>query len=155
MTTETPTQKANLESYQINGTSNTKRYSKIEYVFLNDYQNFLYNRAMFGLSVYTSEEIKEMHWEKKKRITKVHKRTQKTLNLWKQTITNNICNNFFKFFFPNTRFIDVTFQETSEEFMNKTSFRSLGINKIQIINTLIAEGLLPINFYQLKEQTCK
>ena len=150
MTTEKSTLTANLESYQMNGTSNSKRYSKIEYVFLNDYQNFLYNRAMFGLSVYNTEEIKEMHWEKKKRIVKVHRRTQKTLNLWKQSITNNICNNFFKHFFPNTRFIDVTYQDTSEEFVNKTSFKSLGINKIEIINKLITEGLLPVNFYQLK-----
>jgi hypothetical protein len=34
----------------------------------NGHQNFLYNRALYGLSIYAPEEIKEMPVEKKKRI---------------------------------------------------------------------------------------
>lgn len=156
MNLETHTHKTFLSDYQSTGISNQKRYAKIEYIFLNDYQNFLYNRALFGLSVYKEEELKDMHWEKKKRINKVHKRTQRTLNLWKQTLTNVKVNNFMKCFFPNSRFFDYNFMETCDTYINKTSFKELGINKIQIIDKLLSEGLLPINFYQLKtEETCK
>ena len=38
-------------------------------------QNFLYKRVMFGLTVYGPEELKTLHWQKRKRIIKVHKKT--------------------------------------------------------------------------------
>jgi len=50
----------------------------------NAYQNFLYKRALFGLSVYSKEEIDAMHYAKKKRIAGVHLRAQKVLNICKK-----------------------------------------------------------------------
>ena len=45
----------------------------------NSYQNFLYKRALFGLSVYQKDELEKMHWDKKRRIEKVHQRAQKSV----------------------------------------------------------------------------
>ena len=77
-----------LGTYQKYG--NTYRKTNIAYERdkFNGYQNFLYKRALFGLAVYTQEELEKMHTDKKKRIQKVHSRAQHILNLWKQELAN-------------------------------------------------------------------
>lgn len=135
-----------------------KKYVLIEYTILNSVQTFLYNRALFGLSVYEKEEIEKMHWEKRKRIIKVHKRAQGALNVMKQVITNKINSKIITNLFPKSTFAqdfagDV--EETDSEFINKLSFKQLGISKRSVIDKLIAEGILPTNFYQLKDEVCK
>lgn len=146
--------------YQLEGNDyNGKKYSLIVHTPLNNHQNMLYNRALFGLALYTQEEIQEMHWEKRKRIVKVHKRAQSVLNVWKQEITNKITTAFFSTFFPKTEFamyLEHTADETDPDFVNKISFKDLGITKAQIILKLIETGILPPNFYELKPlTTCK
>jgi hypothetical protein len=130
-----------------------KTYQSQTYVTLNDYQKFLYNRALFGLSVYDEQELKKMRWEKKKRIMKVHKRAQSILNIWKQQIVNACTTNFFLSLFPKTS-ITQTMVETSNDidpdFLNVMSFKSLCITRDHIINKLMAETILPSNFYELK-----
>lgn len=150
----------NYSKYQLEGNDyNGKKYSLIVHTPLNNHQNMLYNRALFGLSLYTQEEIQEMHWEKRKRIIKVYKRAQSVLNIWKQEITNKITTAFFSALFPKTEFaiiMENTVNDTDEEFINKLSFRDLGISKSQIILKLIETGILPPNFYELKPlTTCK
>ena len=56
-------------------------YSTFEKDPYTEAQNFLYKRALFGLKMYKPEEIKAMHWQKRKRIKKVQRRTQDILNL--------------------------------------------------------------------------
>lgn len=121
----------------------------------NNYQNFLYNRALFGLAMYSQDEIKEMHWDKRKRIIKVHKRAQTVLNLWKQEIVVGLSNIFFKSIFPRTEITKQLVEDkepTDPNFTNKMSFKTLHITKEQIVNRLIKEGVLPINFKELKAE---
>lgn len=136
-----------------------KRYNIIEYTALNNTQNFLYNRALFGLSIYHPEELKEMHWEKKKRIMKVYQRAQTVLNVWKQQIVNVISTNVFIKYFPKTeftKFMVATTADTDAEYVNKLSFKTLGISRKMVIDKLITEKILPNNFYELKaEEVCK
>ena len=152
--------KGNHSEYQTSGNRfKEKRYALIEYTALNSMQTFLYNRALFGLSVYTQEEIKEMHWEKRKRILKVHKRAQTTLNIWKQQVTNVLSSKIISTLFPKSAlaqaFVDTT-DDVDSEYINRLSFKELGISKKNVIDKLIADGVLPINFYQLKqEEICK
>ena len=61
----------------------------------NSYQNFLYNRALHGLSIYSQDEISKMSIEKKKRINKSHNKCQTVVNLLKQEVTNQLANDFF------------------------------------------------------------
>ena len=117
----------------------------------SDYQNFLYKRALFGLKMYTQDEIKEMHWQKRNRIKKVHKRTQGVLNTWKQQLMIEKTNKLFQIFFPDSS-ITQTLLENSDvdpEFRNMLNFKSLGITKRDIVDKLCEENLLPHNFTEL------
>ena len=56
----------------------------IVYTKLNPHQHFLFKRILHGLKMYKQDEVEKMHWDKKRRITKVRKRAQKVINEWKQ-----------------------------------------------------------------------
>jgi hypothetical protein len=131
-----------------------KRYVAYETDEFNTYQNFLYRRALFGLSVYQPDELKTMFKSKKDRIQRVHKRAQNELNLWKQAITNNMFNKLFEKYFSKSPFaqelITTYGQVTDTKFVNKIEFKDLGVKKKDIVNKLIELGILPKNFYELK-----
>lgn len=140
-----------------------KTYANSEYQphdisFLNQYQNHLYHRAIFGLSIYTQDEIKNMHSKKRKRIIKVSKRTQSVLNTWKQEIIIAMTNKFFSDIFPDTDITKALLSDSSTDPSVKCnlSFKLLKINKPTIIQKLLCEGILPENFHTLKtEPLCK
>ena len=144
-----------LGDQQVNGNNfKGKRYSEIKSNGMSDYQLFLYNRAIFGLSVYSETELKVMRWDKRKRIVKVHKRAQNVLNIWKQEITNKWSTEFFVKIFPTqdfTKYFVKTVNDTDPEYVNNLTFKELGIPKKAIIAKLINEGILPPNFYELKQ----
>lgn len=148
-----PEYKGKLGNYHVYG--HTKKIKYVDTSF-NVYQNFLYNRAMYGLAVFSKEELAQMHWEKKKRIKKVHARTKLTMNVWKQQLTNGVFQRFFRPRFINSKsdfgkeFIDLYQNDIDENIENTLSFAILGITKKQIISKLIKENLLPNNFYELK-----
>ena len=132
-----------------------KKYSEAVCSRLNDYQNFLYKRALFGLSIFTEEEIKNMRWDKKQRIIKVHKRTQKVLNLWKQEILNQRANSLLNKFFVTkssemAREVIDSPMETDEEIPCKLSFKELNLLKMDIVLKLFKEKILPPDFFKLQ-----
>lgn len=120
----------------------------------NQHQNFLYNRALYGLSIYTSEEIKNMSLEKKKRIINTYKKTEKIINLWKQEIVNILANKLFTDIFPDMEFtkclVEYYGTGADPEYINNMSFKKLKISKKQVINKLIENKILPKNFNELK-----
>ena len=147
-----------LEEYQLYGNSHKgKRYSQFEQDPYNKYQNFLYKRAMFGLKMYTPEEIKVMHWQKRKRIKKVHKRAQDAINIWKQELCNQYTNSFFQSLFPKSPVTKDLLEATSVdvEFKNTLSFKDLKVSKRDIIDKLTQQGVLPSNFLTLQENETK
>ncbi len=129
-----------------------QRYSQKE-THLSEYQNFIYKRAMYGLKMYSDEEIKAMHWQKRKRIKKVHTRTQTILNLWKQSRIVEITNSIFGLFHKSVLAHDLIelYSNTDSEFICNLTFKDLGITKTDIIDKMLSEGLLPYNFYELKQ----
>jgi len=151
-----PLYQGKLSNYQqIGNTLNKKKVMNYSEGQFNSYQNFLYNRAMYGLAVFTKEELAVMHSEKKKRIIKVHLRTKKVLNIWKQELSNIIFNKFFQPKFVNTKaefakdFVELYANEVDETIECTTSFKTLGITKKYIVNKLIKEKILPYNFLEL------
>ncbi len=146
---EPSTKKENLKKNKYRGP--TSDYEQDEF---NKAQNFLYKRALIGLPVYSQEELDLMHWDKKKRIQKVHKRTQLVLNLWKQELVNKYLNNFFTKVFYKSTLIEGMIAEYGDNvdstYISKISFKFLGITKKDIVNKLIEEKILPYNFYELK-----
>ena len=119
----------------------------------NAYQNFLYNRTINGLSIYSNDELSKMSNEKKKKIFKQHKKAQETINLLKQEVTNKLANDFFVQIFPDTEFtkslINFYGIQGDVNYKNHLPFKLLKINKKMIIARLIETKLLPKNFNQL------
>lgn len=132
-----------------------KRFQNIVYEQdpFNNYQNFLYKRALFGLSIYTQEELLKMHTAKKKRIQSVHERAQKILNAWKQKLSHEITSKFLAQVFHHSKlvkdYVEKFAEETDSDYISRVDFKSLGISKKNIIDKLIEERILPHNFYQL------
>ena len=126
----------------------------------NSYQNFLYNRALHGLSIYSQDEVSKMSIEKKKRINKSHNKCQTVVNLLKQEVTNQLANDFFVRWFPEmeiTKSLVNYFGTTGhEDHINNMSFKLLKISKPLVIARLIETKLLTKNFNQLiPTETCK
>lgn len=119
----------------------------------NAYQNFLYNRTINGLNIYSNDELSKMSNEKKKKIFKQHKKAQETINLLKQEVTNKLANDFFVQIFPDTEFtkslINFYGIQGDVNYKNHLPFKLLKINKKMIIARLIETKLLPKNFNQL------
>ncbi len=139
-----------LEEYQLHPTSIINSF---EYKKLNPYQHFLFKRVLHGLNVYTKEEVAKLHWDKKRRISKVWKRSQREINAWKQMITNKRVNGFFKRTFrgPTMEYIiSVPCDEVLDDYHNKLSFKDLNIEYEDVILLFMSKGLLPKNYLTLK-----
>ena len=140
--------KQDLQNYQIN----SKTYVKYDTDGLNQYQNYLYKRALYGLSSLTEQELETMCSKKKQRIINVYKKAQIVLNKLKQDITISYSNFIFKTLFPNSPITEYLLSdtETDTSFKNTLTFRDLDINKDKIITIFISEGILPRNFLSLE-----
>ena len=138
--------KGKLKNYQLNATKKIT-YETDKY---NKYQNFLYKRALYGLNMFDEQEIKEMHWQKRKRIIKVHKKAQNVLNLHKQKKTNRYTKEFFKLFYKSRLCIDLIEEVTDPTYINDLDFKTLKISKNDIIEIFIKNLILPRDFYKLK-----
>ena len=114
-------------------------------------QNFLYRQAMYGLSAYNSKQVKTMNPEKKKFVIANQIKTQKILNTYKQKKTNEITNSIFKVLFPNSSFANdiIKHSRIDRNFINRLSFKELGISKQDIIDKLIIFNILPEDFVKL------
>lgn len=149
--------RGSLEDFQLYGSQiNDKKYAEYEIDPYNQYQNFLYKRALFGLRMYSPEEIQQMTDVRRSRIVKLHKKAQKVLNLYKQETVNTFTNNLFIKLFPNSPITKALIGEhnyTDSEYVNTLDFKALGITKEHIVNVLIREKILPKNFYDLKSVT--
>jgi hypothetical protein len=118
----------------------------------NKYQNILYKRAMFGIKIFTQDEVKAMHPDKVLRIEKVNKRAQREVNIFKQERLIEITNKFFSVFTKSKIANDMldVYSNPDPKFTSRTSLKDLGIPKEDIINRLCEKGILPRNFDTLK-----
>lgn len=143
--------KGQLHEYQQKGNSSLKkRITKYEVDKYSQVQNTLYKRALYGLKMFTPEELTLMHKDKRKRITKVHIRAQKSLNIMKQEKVNQITNRIFDMFFPKTNITKALLNLenfTDTKFKNTLELKGLGITKDNMIERFIGEGILPKDFH--------
>ena len=123
------------------------------YTKLNPLQHFLFKRVLHGLKMYDKEEVSKMHWDKKRRITKVWKRAQHVINRWKQWICYKDSNQIFGIF-ANSKlgkaFCDAPFYYL-HDYRNKFTLKELHITYEDLIIKFIDEGLLPKNFLNIKQ----
>lgn len=124
----------------------------IRYNKLNPKQHFLFKRVLHGLKMYKKEEISVMHWDKKRRITKVWKRSQNAINKWKQLLSYKDSNKIFSIFEHSKlakAFIEKPFTYMPD-YINKLSFKTFGIGYEHLIIKFMSEGLLPKDFFTIK-----
>lgn len=120
-------------------------------------QNLLYNRALFGLTVYTAEEVKKMHHNKRDRIKAVHKKAQSSINTLKQELVIALSDRLFSTVFPDS-YITKELLECPEcrtpdpDYICRLSFKTLHITKDVIISRFVSQGILPRDFYQLTDK---
>ena len=135
--------------------SNETIIQKLDYTKLNPTQHFMFKRVLHGLNEYSKEEVAAMHWDKKRRIKKVWKRGQDTINEWKQVLANKYANAFFKVTFGEKSALvrdllahPVT--DVSSDYRNRMTLKDLGITYEDVILRFMAVGLLPKNFLSIK-----
>jgi hypothetical protein len=141
--------KLEFKNYQLNAGKTHIQYEQDSY---SNYQNYLYKRALYGLSSINEEELNTMCSKKRQRIVNVYKRAQVVLNKLKQQATISYSNFIFKTLFPNspiTQFL-LADTETDEKFKNTLTFKDLNIEKQDIISIFMLEGILPKNFLSLE-----
>ncbi len=129
------------------------QYEKIiDYSKLNPQQHYLFKRVLHGLKMYTKDEIDRMHWDKKKRVIKVWKRSQDVINKWKQFIAHQDTKKIFSIFAGSK--LGKELHEFPFEYMpdyrNKLTLKECGIQYEHLIVKFIAEGLLPKNYLDIK-----
>lgn len=141
--------KQELKNYQLNAGKTYVKYEKDSY---NNYQNYLYKRALYGLTALNDDELSVMCSKKRQRIINVYKRAQVVINKLKQQVTIAHSNFIFKTLFPNSPITEFLLSETEtdEKFKNTLTFKDLNISKDQIISIFMAEGVLPKNFLSLE-----
>jgi hypothetical protein len=139
--------KEEIRNYQMRSQTVTS-YQQDRY---NQYQNYLYKRALYGLSALTQDELATMCSKKKQRVLNVYKKAQVVINKLKQQATISYTNFIFEALFPKSPITQALLAETETDdtLINKLNFKDLGIEKSQIITIFIAEGVLPKNFLSL------
>jgi len=130
--------------------------NSLSYTKLNPYQHFLFKRVLHGLRVYKPEEVNKLHWDKKRRITKVWKRGQREINVWKQTICNKRVNAYLSKTFqhsPLAQYIaNIPADEVLDDYTNTMSFKELGMTYEDVILKFMALGLLPKNYLEITNE---
>lgn len=142
-----------LEEYQLMAPK--KLYMEYEVDRYNSYQNYLYKRALYGLSALTEDELARTCNKKKQRIYKVYLKGQAVINEYKQKLTIAYSNFVFKQLFPQSPITDFLLANSDIDlnFKNTLTFKDLNIQKDEIVQLFIDNGVLPKNFMSLTGQT--
>jgi hypothetical protein len=126
--------------------------------WLNSYQYFLFRRVLFGLEVYSREEIRSLSSQKKKRILAVQRRAGEAINLFKQRVLNEKSTSLLRrlfYFSSKTESKDsltkafISIKETDPDFRCDLPLEHLGIRRMDIARELVKNNCLPYNFWNL------
>jgi hypothetical protein len=146
--------KGKLPKYQQQG-SKQKKYKQYEQHKFTAYQNLLYKRALFGLNMYSKKEQESLNWKQKNIIRKTNKKAQNSINMFKQEMTNIMCDKIYKAVCPRSKLAKNIFSldknELDPKIINKLDLKFLKISKDDVIKRFVKEGILPENFYTLKK----
>lgn len=150
-----------VETIQLYGNSSdgiTYQDRKPSIVYESDvfspYQNRLYKQALHGLAIYTDVELSKMTFRDKLKIENLHRRAQRILNEWKQSIVSTeidkiLLSMFHKSKILRKEFIEKTQNYTNNALTNYQTFAELRITRVDIARKLVDEGVLPPLFFNL------
>ena len=128
-----------------------KKYQPIEPPVFNSKQQQIYSEAVYGLNIFTKEDLQKLPATKKAAIITHFNKVQRFLNAWKQELVNTKIDSFLLKLFPKSAIIKhmVKIKGADDSLKDKHSFKELGISKIMIANKLIEVRLLPKEFFKL------
>lgn len=127
---------------------------------LNDYQYFLYLRAIYGLRIYKKKELDRMSKWEKGVIDKVHKRCRIVLDAYLERALIVMSNRIIKqtgcnkgrFFRSRENQYTPECWDQKEEFVFELGFKELGVTRKMIAWELVDKQVLPGNFFELKNR---
>ena len=129
--------------------NNTLHVSTQRYFQMNDIQRNMYRRLMYGLNSFTSEEISTFDSITVFRIKNEHLRATDVLNELKYTIYYGTYNKLLSVIFPQ---VELDYRKDGK-YAPLPSLKELKISTIDITNAWIKGKLLPLNFYNLNEES--
>ena len=133
-----------VKQIQLYGTS---KYQHIEAVVFNSTQRRIYDEALYGFAIYSTEEVRCFTPTKKHFIQKNYHRVQRFLARWKEDIMNQRIDNFLLKLFHRSDVIKEFVKVTSSEY--QFSNPGLQLSDDVIARKLVEFKLLPSNFFNL------
>lgn len=127
------------------------KYQHVEKSVFNAQQQKLYALSIYGLSVYNKEEIQKISPKERSRIIKNYNKIQVFLNKWKQEIVEAKTNKILLSIFHNSKIIKdlCSIDGYDDSYIDRHTFKELGLTQKVIAERLVKEGLLPRNFFKL------
>lgn len=119
------------------------------YFEMNAIQRSMFRRLMYGINAYSSEEIQTMTEIIKYSIKKDHTKAIEVVNKMKYEKYYGDYNKLLSAIFPK---IKLSFYKDGQDFPTP-SLKELKITTSDIINAWINEKLLPLNFYQITQES--
>ena len=114
------------------------------------YQNLLYRQRLSGFNAYSKQELSSMSQKELNSIKFQYAKTQRIVNIHKQRVLNKKLASFLIPTFHNSSLVkDLCLDFTDKKFFCTLSFKDLSISKQDIVSLLMANELLPNNFYAL------
>jgi len=127
------------------------RYQKLDVSPFNKIQQQLYSETVYGLTIYSPEEIAQIPAKRKSQIISTHKRVQHFLNKWKQEIIDEQVNDLLTTLFHKSSFVKkfCSVKAYDRGYKDRHTFKELGLSQDKIARKLVDTGYLPANFYEL------
>jgi hypothetical protein len=129
-----------------------RKYQELSKPPLSNKQRKLYSEAVHGLNAFSKSQLDKMSKGEKKYIIQRSERCQEILNEWKQTMINESVDSFLKAIFPKSRIVKffTSCKIVDTTIVDRTAFKDLGINQVDIANKLVEVGILPKDFFTLE-----
>lgn len=129
-----------------------ERIQRYDKNILTPMQQHYYDEATKGFKIYTKETLYQMNSTKKNKIKKKYSKVQRLINQYKWEKTIELSNSIFGIFFHSELMKQFKEEEIAEfnNTLNVLSFKDLNIEKMDIVNLLFDNKILPSNFFNLK-----
>ena len=129
-----------METYQL--------YGNKDFCFqrFNDDQRFKFMELLHGYGAYTPEELGKLSHNKKKKITKLYKKAQRLINIFKQEVCNLYARRILSNFKECEAIALLPIESTDESYFNQCTLKELGLDYDHLTLLFIQNKLLPSNF---------
>jgi len=132
------------------------------YKRLNQKQILMFKECIHGYNAYNQDKLNSFSKSKKNKIRSKWKKSQHTINKFKEEVCTNLYNDFFLSIFKGTNLKKVSNkyqslwttpcehdQSSESQSIRFMKLSQIGLDYDDVILRLIKEKILPVNFYSL------